>query len=163
MDTRSALPLRWLSIAVLAILLQSCAALRAAPPEVALAGLGVENLTLSHAIMTADLSIFNPNDFGITVGEVRYDLSINGIRVAQGNSLDSLHLGAHQTGQLALRLSTSYLNLLRLGPLLEQNKPLPYEISGEVMLGKGFGTRRGFPFNKKGTLDLSGITDVPAP
>jgi LEA14-like dessication related protein len=147
-------------VALLA-LLSGCVTLRAAPPEIALVGLQVENLTLSHAILTADLSLFNPNDFSINVREVRYQLAINNIQVAQGLSLDGVRLGARQYGQLPLRLSTSYFNLLRLGPLLEQSKPLPYKISGDVILGRFLLGSRSLPFSKKGTLDLSGITDEP--
>lgn len=152
---------RLLPFVALVTLLSGCAAFRAEPPEVALVGLQVENLTLSHAILSADLSLFNPNDFSINVRDVRYELSINNIRVAQGMSLDSIRLNAHQSGHMPLRLSTSYFNLLRLGPLLEQNKPLPYEISGEVTLGNYLIGSRARSFSKKGTLDLSELSGEP--
>lgn len=153
---------RLLPCFALVTLLTGCAAFRAEPPEVALVGLQVENLTLSHAILTADLSLFNPNDFSINVRDVRYTLSINNIRVAQGTSLDGIRINAHQYGQMPLRLSTSYFNLLRLGPLLEQNKPLPYEISGEVTLGNYLVGSRSRSFSKKGTLDLSELSGKTA-
>lgn len=152
---------RLLPLVALVAMLSGCAAFRAEPPEVALIGLQVENLTLSHAILTADLSLFNPNNFSINIREVRYALSINNIQVAQGMSLDGIRLGAHQYGQLPLRLSTSYFNLLRLGPLLEQNKPLPYEISGEVTLGNYLIGSRARNFSKKGTLDLAELSGQP--
>ncbi|ABA87878.1 hypothetical protein Pcar_0619 [Syntrophotalea carbinolica DSM 2380] len=158
MNLRTLLLQRLLPAVILLPLLWGCAALRAEPPEVALAGLQVENLTLSHAILSADLSLFNPNNFGINVREVRYALSIGDIRVAQGTSLESVRLAAHQYGHLPLRLSTAYFNLLRLGPLLEQHKPLPYKITGTVILGKSLIGSHGFPFDKEGILDLSELT-----
>jgi LEA14-like dessication related protein len=158
MFKRLALPHRLLLLMILTSLLGGCAVFRAEPPEIALAALQVDNLTLSHAILTADLDLYNPNDFNITVGKIRYALSIGGIRVAHGNSLDSIRLGSLQSGQLAVRLSTSYLNLLRLSPLLEEGKPLPYEISGNVMLGRIPWAQRNLPFRKKGSLDLSGLS-----
>lgn len=161
MNIRSLLLNRLLPFVALVALLSGCASFRAEPPEVALIGLQVENLTLSHAILTADLSLFNPNDFSINVRDVRYALSINNIRIAEGKSLDSIRLDAHQYGQLPLRLSTSYFNMLRLGPLLEKNKPLPYEISGEVTLGSYMIGNRSRSFSKKGTLDLSVLSGEP--
>jgi hypothetical protein len=162
MRTRPTLSHRLLPLAVLLTCLWGCAAMRAEPPEIALAGIRVENLTLSHAILIADLSLFNPNDFTISVREVDYTLSINGIQVARGHSMQSIRLAPHQYGRMPLRLSTFYLNLLRLGPLLDQRQPLPYEISGEIVLGRSLLGSHGFPFDHKGTIDLSEFTESPA-
>lgn len=161
MNLRAFFRYRLLPIAASLLFLAGCSTLRAQPPEIALAGVQVRRLTLSHAILSADLDLYNPNDFGIHVREISYTLELDHIRVARGNSLESLRLGAHQSGLLPVRLSTSYLNLLRLGPVLEQGRPLPYELTGEVVLGTSLVGSRGIPFSHKGTLDLSEFAGRP--
>jgi LEA14-like dessication related protein len=163
MRNRPPVLFRLLPLLVFLTFAGGCATMRAEPPEIALAGIQIENLTLSHAILSADLTLFNPNDFAITAREIRYTLSLNNITVARGNSLQSVRLPAHGSNRMPLRLSTSYLNLLRLGPHIEKQGPLPYEISGEIILGSSLLGSRGFPFEKKGTLDLSELSEPSAP
>ena len=89
------------------LLLTSCASMRPVAPEVSLLGLQLENLTLSHAILSADLSLYNPNDFPLDIQRAAYSLTLQGIQVARGQATEKLHIAAHETGTLTLRLSSS--------------------------------------------------------
>lgn len=134
--------------------LVGCAALRPNPPEISLFGLELENLTLSHAILSANLNLYNPNDFAVTIKKVRYELALQGLEVAHGQSAESIRIGANSTEQLAVRLSSSYLNLLRIGQKSQGKENIPFIIKGAVTIG-GFGVlSRDIPFRSEGIIPL---------
>jgi LEA14-like dessication related protein len=142
-------------LAIVVTLPTACASIRPIPPEVSLLSLQLENLTLSHAIMSADLSLYNPNDFPLDIQRAVYALSLNDIQVAQGQATKKIHIAAHETGSLTLRLSSSYLNLLRIGRNSQQQQDIPFVIDGEVTLG-GFGVLpRTVSFKEEGIIPLA--------
>lgn len=142
------------------LLLTACASLRPVPPEVSLLSLQLENLTLSHAIMSADLSLYNPNDFPLDIRRAVYALSLDGIKVAQGQAGKKVHIAAHDTGSLTLRLSSSYLNLLRIGRNRQQKTDIPFVIDGQVTLG-GFGVlSRTVSFKEEGIIPLAAFSTL---
>jgi LEA14-like dessication related protein len=146
--------------AAFALLLCSCATLRPDPPEVNLFGLQLENLTLSHAIFTADLNLYNPNNFAITVEKVRYALALKGIRIAHGQSSRSVRIEPLGSGDLAVRLSSSYLNLLRISRQAQGEEEIPFAIEGEITIG-GFGVlSRTIPFKEEGIIPLQAWSTV---
>lgn len=141
------------------LLLSACASMRPVPPEVSLLSLQLENLSLSHAIMSADLSLYNPNDFPLDIQRATYSLSLQNIQVAHGQSTNKLRIASHDTGNLTLRLSSSYLNLLRIG----RNSPqqdIPFAIDGQVTLG-GFGVLSStVSFKEEGIIPLSAFSTL---
>jgi len=144
----------------IALLLTACASMRPIPPEVSLLSLQLENLTLSHAIMSADLSLYNPNDFPLEIQRVVYSLSLDGIKMAQGQAGQKVHIAAHDTGSLTLRLSSSYLNLLRVGRNRQEQTDIPFAISGQVTLG-GFGVMsRTVSFEEEGIIPLAAFSTL---
>jgi LEA14-like dessication related protein len=149
-----------LAATAFALLLCSCATLRPEPPEVSLFGLQLENLTLSHAIFSADLNLYNPNDFAITVEKVRYALALKGVRIAHGQSSRSVRIEPLGSGDLAVRLSSSYLNLLRISRQARDGEEIPFAIEGEITIG-GFGVlSRTIPFKEEGIIPLQAWSTV---
>ncbi|APG28604.1 hypothetical protein A7E78_12570 [Syntrophotalea acetylenivorans] len=144
----------------IALLLTACASIRPIPPEVSLLSLQLENLTLSHAIMSADLSLYNPNDFPLKIQRAVYALSLDDIKVAQGQTAQEVHIAAHDTGSLTLRLSSSYLNLLRIGRNRQEQTDIPFAINGQVTLG-GFGVlSRTVSFEEEGIIPLAAFSTL---
>ncbi len=142
------------------LLLTACASIRPMAPEVSLLSLKLENLTLSHAIMSADLSLYNPNDFPLDIQRAVYALSLDDITVAQGQTANKIHIGAHGTGSMTLRLSSSYLNLLRIGRNHQEQRDIPFAISGQVTLG-GFGVlSRTVNFEEEGIIPLAAFSTL---
>ncbi len=146
-------------LAGIALLLTACASIHPAPPEVSLLSLQLENLTLSHAILSADLSFYNPNDFPLTIERAVYALTLQDIQVARGQATEKVHIAAHDTGSLTLRLSSSYFNLLRIGRNSQQ-QDIPFAIDGQVTLG-GFGVlSRTVSFKEEGIIPLSAFSTL---
>ena len=97
----------------MALFLSACTAMQPAAPEVNLMGLILDEVTLSHVNMKANLRLFNPNDTTISVKSVEYELELNGVHVSTGKSLRGLSIPANEYGNLDLRLSSAYWDLFR--------------------------------------------------
>lgn len=144
--------LRILIASLILLLLGACASLRPEPPEVSLIGLQIEELTLSHINMRADLRLFNPNRIGLTIEQVDYALALNGVRVSAGKSMSAVRIAAGDSADVALRISGSYLTLLQLINNLHRQEDLKYLLDGSVKV-RGMGILgRTFPLREEGVI-----------
>ena len=141
---------------LLGLLLSGCAALRPEPPEIQLAGLTISDLSLSHANFLATLSVFNPNRTELEVEAVEFALYLDEVRVARGKTARAFTIPAEQTGQTSLRLSTSFIDLVRLAQKLKGLDAVPFRIAGEVRIGGPGLLWLTVPVTSKGTLPLAG-------
>ncbi|MDO3379909.1 LEA type 2 family protein [Geoalkalibacter halelectricus] len=157
--------LRFVLPCLLVFLVSGCAGLRPEPPQVSLVALQVQELTLSHINMRADLRLFNPNRFALNIQEVDYALSLNGIRVSSGKSLAPSRVAAGDSADISLRISGSYLSLLQLIGSLQRQEDLHYLLDGVVRVG-GTGLRGyTFPLREEGMISaeiLRGALGDPA-
>ncbi len=141
----------------LVMLLISCAMVQPVPPEVNLVALEVQELTLSHANMLANLRIFNPNQVALDIREVDYALFLNGIRVSSGRTAKGVSIDAEKSGEIALRLSSAYWDMLRVVNQAQAGKDIGFKILGSVKVG-GFGILgKTFKFEREGAIPLEGI------
>ncbi len=136
----------------LLFLLTSCAA-RPVAPEVSLVDIRIGDLTLSHANILADLRIYNPNPVAITIGSVRYAFLLDGVRIADGQSLQQVRVGAGEYADTTLRLSTGYLNLLQFTQQRRAGEAIRYAIDGSVTLRGMHVFNTVFPFRREGEID----------
>ena len=155
-DIRS-LPL--LIALLLGCLLSGCATLRPEPPDVQLAGLTISDLSLSHANFLATISLYNPNSTALEVEGLEFALFLDNLRFAQGKTAKTFSVPAEQTGEAALRLSTSFLDLFRLSQRLKKLDEVPYRIAGEIRIGGPGFLWMTVPIASEGTIPLAGALD----
>ncbi len=137
--------------------LSACALKPVIAPEVSLADLQITELSLTHANMLAGLKIFNPNSVAVKIQQVDYTLSLNGIRVSSGQSAKEVSIGAEEYGNLNLRLSSAYWDLLRIFNQVQSGKTAKFLLDGKVKVG-GFGILgKTFDFTKEGDISLGGL------
>lgn len=137
--------------------LSACALKPVIAPEVSLNDLQITELSLTHANMLAGLKIFNPNNRAVNIQQVDYTLSLNGIRVSSGQSAKEVSIGAEEYGNLSLRLSSAYWDLLRIFNQVQTGKPAKFLLDGKVKVG-GFGVLgKTFDFKKEGDISLGGL------
>lgn len=148
------------ALCCLLLLLGACASLRPEPPEVSLVGLQVQELTLSHVNMLAELRLFNPNRIGLTVEEVNYALTLNNIAVSAGRSLVPVRVEPGQSGTVFLRISGAYLNLLQLFSSLQRGEELKYLLDGTVTVGGPGVTEWTFPLRQEGVLAAETLRSI---
>jgi LEA14-like dessication related protein len=134
----------------------ACAGIRPVPPEVQLSGLEITDLSLSHANFLARLLLYNPNGVSLDIKSLKFTLVLNGVRVADGQSAKPLTIPAEESGEVSIRLSSSYLNLLHLTRKLQDQEQIEFNIDGEVKVaGLGILTTT-VPIEHQGTLPLAG-------
>ncbi|KIH77474.1 LEA14-like dessication related protein [Geoalkalibacter ferrihydriticus] len=134
------------------VLFSGCAGLRPEPPQVSLVGLQVQELTLTHVNMRADLRLFNPNRVALNIQEVDYALALNGVRVSSGKSLSPVRVAGGKSADISLRISGAYLSLLQLIGSLQREEALSYLLDGTVKVG-GIGVRNlTFPLREEGVI-----------
>ncbi|MGC9022841.1 MAG: LEA type 2 family protein, partial [Dissulfurimicrobium sp.] len=137
------------------VLLASCAVIRPSAPEINLASIKVTDLTLTNAELIAGLKVYNPNDATITIKEVDYELAIGGIRVSRGESIKRIRIGAFETGQVDMRLSSNYLDIIRVLNKVQNGSDMDFVIEGKVKYEVFGFSNLTYRFKKKGTLPVS--------
>jgi LEA14-like dessication related protein len=135
----------------------SCAAVKPVPPEVSLTSLFVEGISLSHADLSAKLSIFNPNRVAMTIEQVDYTLQLEGIKVSDGRSFAPVRIGARESGDLDMKLSASYLSLWQVISSLADQENVKFSLNGSVLVG-GLGVTKTFPLERVGTVSLKDLS-----
>ena len=148
-----------LSVLILMLpLTAACAMVRPLPPEVSLLNLELTALSLSHATLSADLQVFNPNGITVTLKEVDYVLRLNDVVVSKGQSLENVRIGAGEYGVATLRLSSAYYDLWRVLKQARKDENVAFDLKGLVKVG-GLGVlNKTFRFDREGSIPLEQIT-----
>jgi LEA14-like dessication related protein len=141
-----------LLVLLLVIPLYSCSALNALPPEVNLMRVDVQEVTLSHVNLLADLRIFNPNEIGLTVQGVDYTLDIEGIEIFSGKSRLHLTIAPQEYGHLTLRLSSAYWDIIQLLNKLPNKSDVAFAMQGSILVGGNRLLAQRFSFDKQGII-----------
>jgi len=132
----------------------SCMLTRPMAPEVSLLKLELTSLSLSHAVLSADLQVFNPNGVAVTLKQVDYVLKLNDVEVSKGQSMGNVRIGAGEYGTATLRISSAYTDLWRVLKVARKNENIDFGIKGLVKVG-GFGVlSKTFRFDHTGSIPL---------
>jgi LEA14-like dessication related protein len=148
--------IRIMIMALLAISLTACAGIRPQPPEVQLSGLEISDVSLSHANFLATLKLFNPNSIGLDIEGLKFTLFLNDVRVAKGQTAKVFSIPAEDSRDVAVRLSSSFLDLFQLTRSLQNQQEVNFRIVGEIRIDGAGMLGRSIPLEREGTLPLSG-------
>ncbi len=155
------IPFYLMAVLSCVILFTSCGGIKPEPPEVGLAGVTISGLTLSHANILATLEVYNPNAKSLKVERVQYTMAINGVKVAKGLSLEEAVIPANGTGHIKLNVRSPYWDIVRVMGNIKKGRPAVVLLKGSVRLG-GFGfSSYTYPFERRGTLSLQGLLQMP--
>lgn len=152
-------PFRLLLVLLLGLLLSGCAKLRPEPPQMQLAGLQLSDISLSHANFLASLNLYNPNPRTLNIKGLQFTLFLDQVRIADGKTAKVFSIPAEQSGTTELRLSTSFLELIRLTQQLKNLDRVPFRIAGEMRIGGPGLLGLTVPIDSEGTLPLADILD----
>jgi len=146
-----------------ALLLGGCVGLgEMKKPQVALAGLALENFNLFEQHFLVTLRVTNPNDSSVTVDGVDFDLELNGEHFASGVGNDKVTLPRMGDALVNLKVSTNLSGLWRQIRIMQTtHKPLAYRVIGRLHAPWVPG---GIPFDRKGELPALNeiFPDMPA-
>jgi LEA14-like dessication related protein len=137
-----------------AVFITSCATLESAAPEVNLMRLDVQDVTLSHVNLLADLRVFNPNEQPLFIHGVDYTLHLEGIKVFSGKSNMRQTVAPGEYGHMTLRLASAYWDMIRLLNRLPDKADVTFAMQGSIRAGSSRIFAHRFTFDKKGVIPL---------
>jgi len=144
---------RSLGLLILAVLLAGCASLTKPwqAPEVALAGLRVQELTLARQTLVLTLAMRNPNDRTLPIKGLTYRLKLEGNEIAQGASALDRQIPAFGDALVDVEVVGSLLGLIQQLPALAlKDRPLDWTITGTATIADGLLT---LPYRYSGQVD----------
>lgn len=110
-----------------------------AVPEVELLGVRWTTLTLNRAEAQLDLSILNPNEFGLDLNQLEYALSLGGKKVAKAGVAPGAALGAGGSDQLSVPISFAPIDLGVAVFNLLKGSEAGYSLDGLLDVGTPYG------------------------
>ena len=134
--------------------LLSCSTINAIPPEINLMRVDVQDATLSHVNLIAELRVFNPNEKAVTIQGVDYTLHLEGIKVFSGRSNVSQTVAPQEYGLLSLRLSSAYWDIIQLLNKLPNKTDVAFSMQGSIRVGGSSMFAQRFSFDKEGVIPL---------
>lgn len=148
---------RLLPAILLTCLLNACSALPPAnlqPPEVAVADLALADIGLERLRFLVTLDTINPNDVDIPLTDVRLDLTVFDIAVAQGTVVQrQVTLPARGSRRIPVEFTVPTSRLLDLVARFRSGNwtDFSYRLSGQANWGN---TPFQVPFERSGNLDI---------
>lgn len=126
-----------LLVLFLVLCLAGCSGLprNAVAPKVSVADIAVKRLGFFEQHFDVDLRVSNPNDFGLTVEAVEFDLDVNGQPFASALTHDATRIAAASSALLRIDAVTQSDRLIR---QLQDLSPealkagVPYRIHGRI-------------------------------
>jgi LEA14-like dessication related protein len=110
----------------------------------------VQDVTLSHVNLLADLRVFNPNENAITIQGVDYTLHLEGIRVFSGRSNLAQTVEPQKYGFLTLRLSSAYWDIIQLLNKVPDKTDVSFTMQGSIRVGESGMFAKSYSFDKQG-------------
>lgn len=132
----------------------SCSTMNLVEPEVNLMRLDVQDVTLSHVNLLADLRVYNPNVTALTIQGVDYTLHLEGIRVFSGRNTLSQTIAPQEYGHVTLRLASAYWDIIQLLNRLPDKSEVTFFMEGSILIGGSRLFAHRFSFAREGTIPL---------
>lgn len=149
----------WLALLLAALGLSACAGVGKVisgafeRPRLQLEAVGVEAIDLEGATAVAHYRVENPNDFGLTVARLSYQLDVEGQRVVAGSLPGGLRLPARGAAPLVVPVRVRYADIPAFLERVTQRDRVAYQVAGSV----GFDTALGavdIPWSHAGEVPL---------
>lgn len=127
-------------------------------PEVALAGLRIQELGLLRQVFVVSLTVRNPNDRALPVRALTYRIELEGQELAEGTSSVDRQIPAFGEALVDVDVVGNLLGVAVQLPILAQkDRPLDWTVSGTVTIAGGFLT---LPFRYSGQLDPRTLSTI---
>lgn len=136
------------------LMLTACSSLRPKAPQVAIAGVGVEEIAADTQKLALRLKLTNPNDRELPIDALDFAVEVGGVRVATGASTKPVTLPRLGEATMEVSALTDLARLMKqVGELQKSGlDAVPYRIAGTVrspLAGDG-----AQPFTSRGEMRL---------
>ncbi len=134
--------------------LVACSAIQSQiePLKVSVNGVSIERFDLTHAHMTIDLNVRNPNGIGLDLESVDYVFSINDIQLIDETLSTPISIAANGQSSVKLPVQLSLFGAMKILRTLSSQTSHTYTVDGKVRA-----KRIPFPisFGHKDSIDLA--------
>lgn len=132
-------------------------------PEVRLEGIRVGSVGLGGGLLYAELSVRNPNDFGLETRGLSYDLEVanagegdpDWVRLADGRYEDPIIVGAQDSTRFEVPVEFTFANLTGIVGAVLDRGVVDYRVSGTVDVREP--RSLSVPFRRVGKVSLDAI------
>ena len=114
----------------------------------------VQDVTLSHINLLAELRVFNPNENDVTIKGVDYTLHLEGIKVFSGKNNLTQTIEPQDYGFITLRLSSAYWDIIQLLNKVPDKTDVAFSMQGSIRVGESSMFAKRFSFDKEGVIPL---------
>jgi LEA14-like dessication related protein len=114
----------------------------------------VQDVTLSHVNLLAEVRVFNPNENDVTIQGIDYTLHLEGIKVFSGRNNLSQTIAPQEYGFLTLRVSSAYWDMIQLLNRLPNKTDVAFSMQGSIRVGGSSMFAQRFSFVKEGIIPL---------
>lgn len=122
-------------------------------PELALADVRVDRLTMSGATVSLGLQVTNANRFPIRFNGLDYALELGDASVLRGQSTQRFEVEPEGSGTLRIPVTLDFARLTGLATQLRRADSLPVAFTGQVRLPAGT-KEASLPYSWRGTVPL---------
>lgn len=139
---------------LLALWLSACSSIpthQPISPDISLADIDLDKLTLDSARFVLTIRIKNPNQFDLPLQALQFATSIDGKKFATGNSKMRTTIPANGEGLYKIRIDTKLSSMLKQArdTLLNKDRKVKYDIRGHVSIANW---PVPIPFDRSGDL-----------
>ena len=131
------------------------------PPQVSVAGLGFGRPGLFEQELRVDLRLQNPNDFAVDIDSLKFNLELNDIQFARGQTAADFELPALGETVVPVDILVPTNDLIDKVMEIGTGESLSYRLTGTAELGSLFGFP--IPFSREGQLALPRLPGLTAP
>ena len=132
-------------------------------PEIRLEAIRVGSVGLGGGLLYAELSVFNPNDFGLETRSLAYGLEVansgeedpDWVPLADGRYDDPIVIGARDSTRFEVPVEFTFVDLAGIAGAVLDRGLLDYRVSGVVDVREP--VSRSVPFRRVGTVSLDDI------
>ena len=144
-------------VVLCSFLLASCSDVQA--PKVVLTGVEIEGMSVEGLELTLLADVRNPNDFGATIGELDYEVYVDGGRLAAGLLSDGVEVPAGESVEVGIPFTLTWEGV---GDTLEKaldGRRHDWKLKGSATLRKGM-LGKTFRFDESGSFTSPKAEDV---
>ncbi|MEM1180439.1 MAG: LEA type 2 family protein [Acidobacteriota bacterium] len=151
-----------LALCVLVIFASGCASIGLEPPDLTLADLSLENMTVLESSGTVTIRLSNANPEPLQIDGMAFDLRLDGRKIGKALSDEKLEVPRLQSVTVDANINVSHLAIATLVPQWMEAEEVTYDLSGKVYVVTEFG-RRALKVRQSGQFDFNGDGPVDAP
>ena len=126
-------------------------------PKISFSDIRIERLSLSGADLRVGLNIDNPNIFSVLLGQMNYQLNINGLKLISGKTDKKAQIKENGKGVIDIPFSLDFMQIGRsFYQILSSKEKLSYQMTGNLDIETSHELLKqvSLPF------DLSGVTEL---